>query len=492
MLRGFLRVWVASARRRVGSLLILPAGVIIFVAFLSRDTASLPVNTGSPRSIDALNILILTAIAVVAFVPVIVRGKRLTAARRFDLLPLSRPQRMILRILLDMPLGPLLALPGVVITSVVVARSVGGPHLLILAHVFQLTAAFTIAVLTMDLTGNHLGTRYPNLVFWPTLFAALLALQVFVAFPTLVRQTGNTGAIDARWLVRIAITPGGPLIDEYLLACGLALTAALMARVDMIIPAQPLRTPAPHPSRSSGGLVRWFPASDAIGVKERAYILRPYISRNAVFVSSAIVLFSDVMRQPLIMLFAFGFWLLFSQNLFGYDFPLHGTTRYRLLPFPLTRIVHAREFAMWLVMLIIVTVLSVPGLLFGPLERWLFMWPFFLFGSGLFLAAALLGRFTSIRSPRPLHRRSLIVHGGTVSPMGYIAISAVTMVGITAVFLVYSILGNWMSRDQFAVGLSVAVIGLCLILTYLLVKRWEQRHGRLWVGGFPARGGPRE
>lgn len=460
---------------------------MIFVGLLVRHTASLPLDIGSSPSVEALNVLVLSAIAVVAFVPIILSGNRLSAARRFDLLPLSRPQRMILRILLDMPLGLLLALPGLVITSIVVARSVGGSHLLILAHVLQLTAAFAIAMLTMDLAGNHLGARYPNLIFWTATLAALLAVQVLVAFPTLMQQEANGGAPDAGWVTGVEIRRDVPLVTEYFLVCSLVLTAAVMVWIDILVSAQPLRHSALRSRRSSAILGRWFPASDAIGVKGRAYILRSYISRNAVFVCSAIVSLSYVLRQPLIMLFAFGPWLLYSQNVFGYDFPLHGTTRYRLLPLPLTRIVHVRESARWLVMLVIVSVLSVPGLLFIPLDRWLLFWPFFLFGSGLLFVTALLGRLTSIRSPRPLHRRSLIVHGGIVSLLGYIITATVTMVGITAVSLLYSILGNRYGRGELSVGVSVGVVGLCLMLTYLFVIRWEQRHHRLWLGGFPGR-----
>jgi hypothetical protein len=484
--------WKFVSRRQAGAaaLLVGAGAFAIMLAVDSRAALAADGPNGASNRVGAVNVLLLLALVIVAFVPVVLRGRGVTSSRRFDLLPLSPLRRGALRLAMDNP-GAILAGLGGIAVGIPMALSLsGGDPWFAALHVVEIATAFALAVLISDILATHVGSRHPNVVFWPSLVVGMAAVQTFVEYPILVRTPGallvGRGDAITRWL---SVRPDAPIVLESGVALALLASLAVMLWVEVSVRPTPLASANLEMRRSGGVLERILPARDPLHAKERAYVLRPVISRNAAVVSSVIVLGAFVVRQPSLHLIAFGFWILFTQNAFAFDLPLSGTTRYRLIPISTSRIVHAREQMMWRAVAIPVAVLAVPALIFVPFGRWLILWPVLAFGSGLFFLCALAGRVTSSRASRAVNRSTILVQGSIIGIMGYFAIAAVTIMEILASILVYAPTREWIGPGAPAAGVAAGIVGCASVAAYVVATRWEARHqSLLFASTVPADG----
>lgn len=482
----FFDLWWKAVGRRQGASVALLAGLVAFVWLMAGDAMSIA-SLPSASRVEAANLLLVIAVGVVALVPVIWRGPRVSGARRFDLLPLPPIRRSVLRLVVDGPGAMLGGLAAAVIIGAAMAAWLGDTPLMLAAHLAAVLALFVGAVLVSDILSNHVGARYPNLVYWPALAVGLLSIQGLAGFRFIVGAPRAAPLPPLPILGPFELRPNAAAGTAYVPVAACVLIAAGLVWIEFRVPAVP--APSGRPSVRAhavsisrrlihGAAGRATPLTP-LQVKERAYVFRPAISRNAAVVSLFVILAAFALRQPAVHVAAFGFWMLFTQNLFAYDLPLAGVRRYRLTPLATSDMVHVRERVMWAVVALPVAVLSVPALAFVPLRRWLLLWAALIFGSGVFFACAIVGRLTSERFPRAVHRSTIIVQGGTVAPVGFVLIGVVTAFAGFMIILEFTVLQHWAVSRLPAIGIALGVLGSLLIAAYAAVARWETSRRRL-------------
>ncbi|MCH7532466.1 MAG: hypothetical protein IIB36_12015 [Gemmatimonadetes bacterium] len=205
---------------------------------------------------------------------------------------------------------------------------------------------------------------------------------------------------------------------------------------------------------------------------------RATLLRNAMAASLAWAVFVAVVGIPFGLVMVFLFWLQMAFNIFAFDYPLGGVSRYRLLPGGPVAALHLREavihgvMAMLTLPLALVTVVTSGGNI-GDVVGW------WLMGHAAFSMTAVAGRFTSLARPKALHVWQFFVHGGVLTWWGYLA-ALVTLGGIVSLGVgVYAGFAAVVARGALARGLSLATTAGLLLSLHALVRREERRSYRI-------------
>ena len=315
--------------------------------------------------------------------------------------------------------------------------------------------------------------RFPAIGFWTALLGLILTASVVLRPEAALEFPGVTTMAST-------LDPGGRLLSAIGRLAALLLVAAGAAGLVWAIHHRDEDGFFPQlPQARHSWLLREVQNRFGAGVrKEVALMWRATLLRNAMAASLAWAVFVAVVGIPFGLVMVFLFWLQMAFNIFAFDYPLGGVSRYRLLPGGPVAALHLREavihgvMAMLTLPLALVTVVTSGGNI-GDVVGW------WLMGHAAFSMTAVAGRFTSLARPKALHVWQFFVHGGVLTWWGYLA-ALVTLGGIVSLGVgVYAGFAAVVARGALARGLSLATTAGLLLSLHALVRREERRSYRI-------------
>ncbi len=367
------------------------------------------------------------ALLVALFVPVIVRSRGVLDSERLRLLPITPRAFYLLRLLGNHPLRMLLALSALLWGWVGLASLPRGAGVALLEAV-QLVGWAVGGIMAVQLAEDLLSPRAPMLFFLPAFLVAVEGIQLLLLYSSVHRdlipglgETGGSGSV--------ILLGGGASAGELALAAALLTVCLALAWIGRAVAgryARPSRPPgrATYLSRTISAVsVRIAPSAPATLWKEIALVLRLAFSRTFLAVTLVVSLTAFMTGIPWLLPAAFLGWLVFSHNLLGGDLPLGGRLRYDLLPLPLTRVFWRRHVAVLLVASLSVLMAGLIAALVGGRIPLLHAGAAYAFGAGLFAWQTVAGDRVSLRYPKEVGLRTLLLQGGYVSPIAWVSLA---------------------------------------------------------------------
>jgi len=348
---------------------------------------------------------------------------------RWALLPTSPTGRLIVRLITANPLRIILSVILLLAAGGMMSRGHLGPIRTVLEDVQALGWSILVALLG-EASEVLIGRRAAGLYVMGTFTLLLFCVQGLVAYPQFHAEivAPLAAAHLSAWLQAFLLGSRGPLVNEALSAGAILTTCWVVLRVASRLYGAPGAGRRLGEGRRSGRFVdaistRVDPRAPDLLAKEIAYCSRPSGPRVGLLISAVLVVLGFVVGIPFFLIAVTYYWTVLCFNTLGLDVPYGGVDRYHLVPMSLRHALLRRQIAVVSLGILLLAL----GAAVSPLVSVRPVLPLrtavaAVFGLSLYLFATVIGDRVSVRWPKRLGMRDVLVSGGIVSRAAWIAL----------------------------------------------------------------------
>lgn len=474
-LRLVARLWWTATRRRWRAQ-IFSAALLVGV-FVLHGYFGLRIPPGSGSLY--LTLLYVLAVLTAMFLPMMFHGSTVLGTRRFDLLPYTPHYFFLLRLLFGQPLRVLLALSAAGWTMVgLIGLPLGGLHTLL--ALLQVTGWTVAATILGQIAEDFLLQRRAIALHTLLSVIGVGAGTLLMSYGSFYRDVADPSArlIGGSALLLGSQAAYGFEVLVVLAAIGACGGAILLGRRVGELHARPASPPRQIPllahviGRVSSVVAPGAPASFG---KELASVLRYLRIASGLIWPFLFGILAFFAGNPFLLVVPSLIWALHTFNLLSVDLPLHGMTRYRVLPQPIARVLRLRHLSMLFGITLSVLAAALVAAVFGWLNPpevgppRMFMYPIaYLYGISFFLLACVFGNRLSIRYPYwydPWRRKSL----GVQSPPVIVLLALTALPIVAGSILVAVMFGSRTLAPPTIEQVPISAILVLSTLTHLVL-----------------------
>jgi hypothetical protein len=426
---SLLALWWAGAKRQSGGSAAL---ILLFaIAAAAHGHSTLVGPRGEVAYYDGLFIVgTLTAVTL----PLLLREADIFGAVRLRLLPVSTNVLLALRLVIGRPLRTMMV-AVVLFWGSWAGISMFGTWVGMGASL-RMLAWLMLGIVVIDLVEQVGKQHAPELFNLGVLFLFALVLPSFLFYPIDAPATVALLGSLPGWLVIVQPFSAHAGRASTLSLIAPAAAAAVLLAVQSKLANTGFLAGAPR-QRATKPLLRAIPGGVKVR-KEVALLTRTYFARALHAVAFAICGFSALTGLWSLLPLSALAWITLSHNHFGPDVPLGGRSRYQLTPISLYEVLRARRSALFMLGGMVLTAGAVAGALIHRESDVLLWGASAVFGMSILGATMITGDRMSLRWPKPIGLRDVLIGGGFLHGRawwGVVTVYIGTIASVIAAFM---------------------------------------------------------